>query len=97
VNFGNSYSDTNLTKQLTSITQGKFEKVTDYAARVELTLYPLTNEMTKGAEESKIISSLLTSQAQTIFVDGLFHSIRTVLKAMQLKTLNEMIKAALEK
>jgi len=98
-NFGNNYSDTYLTKQLTSIIQGKFEKVTDYAAaRVELALYQLINEMTKdkSADESKIISSVLTSQAQNIFVDRLSSSIQTVLRAMQLKTLDEMIKVALE-
>jgi len=97
-NFGNNYSDTYLTKQLTSITQGKFEKVTDYAARIELALYQLINEITKnkGVEESKIISCVLTNQAQNIFVDWLFHSIRTALRGMQLKTLDEMIKAALE-
>lgn len=42
------------------------------------------------------ISSVLTSQAQNMFVDGLFHSFRTILRAMQLKILDEMIKAALE-
>jgi len=97
-NFGNNYSETYLSKQLNSITQNKFEKVQDYAARVELALYRLVNEMTKDKSniESKTITDVLNRQAQTIFVDGLYFQIRTVLRAMKLQNLEEMIKAALE-
>ncbi|KAE9521972.1 hypothetical protein AGLY_017631, partial [Aphis glycines] len=97
-NFGNNFSETYLSKQLNSITQAKFEKVQDYAGRVELALYRLINEMTKdkSTTESKTISKVLTTQAQNIFVDGLYFQIRTVLRAMKLGSLEEMIKAALE-
>jgi len=97
-NFGNNYSDTYFSKQLNSISQNKNEKVQDYAAGVELALYRLVNEMTKdkSTEESKPITNVLTRQAQTIFVEGLFFQIRTVLRAMKLGSLEEMIKAALE-
>lgn len=97
-NFGNNFSETYLSKQLNSITQAKFEKVQDYAGRVELALYRLINEMTKdkSTAESKTISKVLTTQAQNIFVDGLYFQIRTVLRAMKLGSLEEMIKAALE-
>jgi len=87
-----------LSKQLNSITQNKYEKIQDYAARVELALYRLLSEMTKDKTdaESITITKVWTSQAQNIFIDGLDFQIRTVLRAMKLDSLEEMIKAALE-
>ncbi|CAI6373796.1 unnamed protein product [Macrosiphum euphorbiae] len=97
-NFGNNFSGTYLSKQLNSITQNKYEKIQDYAARVELALYRLLSEMTKDKTdaESITITKVWTSQAQNIFIDGLDFQIRTVLRAMKLDSLEEMIKAALE-
>ncbi|KAL4082885.1 hypothetical protein QTP88_029539 [Uroleucon formosanum] len=59
--------------------QNKFEKLQDYAAKVELALYKLVNEMTKDktVTESRTITKVMTSQAQNIFVDGLYFQIRT--------------------
>lgn len=98
VNFGSNYSEQFLNKQLNGISQNKYEKVQDYASRIELALYQLTAEMTKDKsnEESKIIINVVPKQAQNIFIDGLHQNYRTVLRAMKLNTLEEMIKAALE-
>jgi len=53
-NFGNNYLETYLSKQLNSITRNKFEKVQGYAAKVELVLYRLLNEMTTTKIPKKI-------------------------------------------
>ncbi|KAL4153808.1 hypothetical protein QTP88_001641 [Uroleucon formosanum] len=76
----------------------KFEKVQDYAARVELDLYRLVNEETKDktVTESRTITKVLTLQAQNIFVEGLYFQIRMVLRVMRVNSFKEMIKAALE-
>lgn len=97
-NFSNAHSDTYLQKKLSLIKQGKTERVRDYASRLELALFNLINELTKNksSNDSTIISEVITKQAQNIFVDGLHFSIRTVLRAMNLSKLEDMIRAALE-
>lgn len=97
-NFGNIHSGAYLQKELNSIVQGKYERVRDYASRIELALFKLVNELTKDKNnvESKIIAEVIDKQAQHIFIDGLHFSLRTILRAMQLTTLENMIKAALE-
>jgi len=50
----------------------------------------------KNKEKEKIITKVLTTQAQNIFGVGLYNQIKTVLRAIQLNNLDEMIKAALE-
>jgi len=93
VNFGNNYSETYLSKQLNSITQNKNNKFRTMQQGVELALYRLVNVMTKDKTlvQSRTITEVLTSQAQHIFVDGLFFQIRTVLRAMKLSNLEDMI------
>jgi len=72
-NFGNNYSEQFLHKHLNSIIQGKTERVQDYASRIELALYQLSNEMIKNKTktDSEVIIKVITRQAQNIFIDGL--------------------------
>lgn len=60
-------------KYLSSITQGKTERVQDYAARIELALYQPSNEMTKDNNkgENEVMVKVVTRRAQNTFVDDL--------------------------
>lgn len=79
-NFGNDYSETYFSKQLTSITQKRNKQIQDYTSRVELALYRLVSEMSKNKSKKKIniIVVVITCQAQNIFIDRLNTSIRIV-------------------